>query len=66
MNWKEKTEDADWSSHVGKSALYIKHNKNGNHGTRSPLRVSVITNQCVTCGSTFADRPTAQKHVVNS
>ena len=30
------------------------------------LRVAVITNQCVNCGSTFADRPTAQNHVVNS
>ena len=29
-------------------------------------RQSVITNQCVNCGSTFADRPTAQNHVVNS
>ena len=46
------------------------HNKSGNHGIKSPLRVSVITNQCVNCGSTFADRPTdrptAQNHVVNS
>ena len=28
-------------------------NKSGNNGTRSPLRVSVTTNQCVNCGSTF-------------
>ena len=42
------------------------HNKSGNHGIKSPLRVSVITNQCVSCGSTFVDRPTAQNHVVNS
>ena len=42
------------------------HNKSGNHGIKSPLRVSVITNQCVNCGSTFEDRPTAQNHVVNS
>ena len=42
------------------------HNKSGNHGRKSPLRVSVITNQCVNCGSTFADRPTAQNHVVSS
>ena len=42
------------------------HNKSGNHGIKSPLRVSVITNQCVNCGSTFADRPTAQNHVVSS
>ena len=48
---------------------YIAHqtpNKSDNHGTRFPLRAYVITNQCVNCGSTFADRPTAQKHVVNS
>ena len=42
------------------------HNKSGNHGIGSPLRDSVITNQCATCGSTFADRSTAQNHVVNS
>ena len=39
------------------------HNKGGNHGIRSPLLVSVITNQCVNCGSTFADRSTAQNNV---
>ena len=37
------------------------HNKGGNNGIRSPLRVSVIANQCVNCGSAFADRPTAQE-----
>ena len=42
------------------------HNKSGNHGIRSPLRVTVVTNQCVHCGSTFADRSTVQNHVVNS
>ena len=42
------------------------HNKAGKHGIKSPLRVSAITNQCVNCGSTFADRPTAQKNVVHS
>ena len=42
------------------------HNKEGNHGIKSPLRVAVITNQCVDCGSAFADRATAQNHVVNS
>ena len=42
------------------------HNKGGNHGIKSPLRVAVITNFCVKCGSTFADRSTAQNHVVNS
>ena len=42
------------------------HNKSDNQGVRSPLRVSGITNQCVNCGSTFADRSTAQNHVVNS
>ena len=41
-------------------------NKGGNHGIKSPLRVAVITDQCVSCGSTFADRPTAQNHAVNS
>ena len=47
---------------------YMAHqtHKIGNHGIKSPLRVAVITNQCVNCGSTFADRPTAQNHVVNS
>ena len=42
------------------------HNKGGNHSIKSPLRVAVITNQCVDCGSTFADRSTAQNHSVNS
>ena len=42
------------------------HNKGGNHGIKSPLRVAVITNQCVNRGSTFADRSTAQNHAVNS
>ena len=47
---------------------YMAHqtHKSGNHGIKSPLRVSVITNQCVNCGSTFEDRPTAQNHVVSS
>ena len=40
--------------------------KGGNHGITSPRRVSVNTNQCANRGSTFADRPTAQNHVVNS
>ena len=42
------------------------HNKSGRRGMKSPLRVSVVTNQCVNCGSTFADRPTAQNHVVST
>ena len=42
------------------------HNQSGNRGIRSPLRVSVITNLCVQGGSTFADWPTAQNHVVNA
>ena len=42
------------------------HNKGGNHGIKSPLRVAVSMNQGVSCGSTFADRPTAQNRVVNS
>ena len=42
------------------------HNKGGNHGTKSTLRVAVITNQCVNCGSIFADRSNAQNHGVNS
>ena len=41
-------------------------NKGGNHGIKSPLRVAVITNQCVNGGSTFADRSTTQNHVGNS
>ena len=49
-----------------KFMAHQRHNKSGNHGIRSPLRVSVITNQCVNCGSTFADRSTPQNHVVNS
>ena len=57
----------EWSSRVGKSTWRNQtHKKSGNHGIKSPLRVSVITNQCVNCGSTFADRPTAQNHVVNT
>ena len=42
------------------------HNNGGNHGIKSPLRVAVITNQRVNCGSTFAHHPTAQNHVVYS
>ena len=51
-----------WKKYI----VHQTHNKSGTHGTRSPLRVSVITNQCVNCGSTFEDRSTAQNHVVNS
>ena len=51
---------------IEKFIVHQKHNKGGNCGIKSPLRVAVITNQCVDCGSTFADRPTAQTHVVNS
>ena len=49
-----------------KFIAYQTHDKGGNHGIKSPLRVVVITNQCVNCGSTSADRPTAQNHVVDS
>ena len=52
-----------------KTLLFVTHqthNKSGNHGIKSPLRVSVITNQCINCSSTLADRSTAQNHVVNS
>ena len=42
------------------------HNKGGNHGTMSPLRISVVINLCINCGTTFAGRPTARIHVVNS
>ena len=42
------------------------HNKSGNRGIKSPLRLSILTNQCVICGSTFADRSTAQNHFVNA
>ena len=31
-----------------------------------PIASISFTNQCVNCGSTFADRSTAQNHVVNS
>ena len=40
--------------------------KGHNHGIKSPSGVAVITNQGVNCGSTFADRPAAQNHVVKS
>ena len=42
------------------------HNTGGSHCIKSPLRVSVVTNQCVKCGTTFSDRSTAQNHVVSS
>ena len=42
------------------------HNKSGNHGVRCPLRVPGITKHWVNCGSTLADRSTAQNYVVNS
>ena len=42
------------------------HNTGGTQGIKPPPLVAVITNQCVNCGSTFAGRPTAQNHVVNS
>ena len=35
-----------------------------NHGIKSPLRVSVLTNQCATCGSSQI-HPPAQDHVVS-
>ena len=40
--------------------------KGYNHGIKSTSGVAVITNQGVNCGTTFADRPVAQNHVVKS
>ena len=63
--------DTQWKMWIGlheleKFMAHQTHNKSGNHGIKSPSRVSVVTNQCVNCGSAFADRSTAQNHVVNS
>ena len=64
---RSQTDDADWSSPFAKVHSSPNAQQKGyNHGIKAPFRVAGIMNQGVNCGSTFADRPTAQSHVVKS